>query len=268
MSTMTPTAEQIEKARKWRDEHWNEFDTGNPAPMLAAYAAYQAGEQTQAPSSCQGLVEAGERIRDMLNDLRIKQQQMLDQWAEGSPAKQADLWRRLHENRADCVEAVMAWDAMTTENKASAPPASGQPNRYRSAVSGMWYENIESAGAIDAVSVNGAVYPIAPSPVEVEQEPDAYMSETGEPISKTRHQHFERSKHALLGYYSIPLYRTPPSVKPSVEEVMEAVKKWSRNCLRAMPTTDDEPSLPDWPKVEANLRDRLTKLFNTDTPKR
>ncbi len=59
------------------------------------------------------MMEAGQRTRDMLNDLRIKQQQMLDQWAEGSPEKQAELWRMLHSDRVDCVDAVWAWDTAT-----------------------------------------------------------------------------------------------------------------------------------------------------------
>lgn len=55
------TVDLKQQARKWRQEHWNEFDVAHPTSMLAAFGEHVLSQQSATP---QGISEEGRGLGD------------------------------------------------------------------------------------------------------------------------------------------------------------------------------------------------------------
>ena len=59
----------------------------------------------------EAMQKAGGAMRDKLAQLRMRQYQMMSQWAEASEEKKKELWSRLHERTDQYLDAIETWDA-------------------------------------------------------------------------------------------------------------------------------------------------------------
>ena len=98
------------------------------------------------------------------------------------------------------------------------------------------------------------------APKVLTDEPVAWMSDDGEPISAKRHEDMEHAEHPLLVHYSTPLYLAS-AAGLTVEEVMRVVAKWD------IEASDEAGVEPATPYGLGDLRSRLAAAMEAKTRK-
>ena len=70
-----------------------------------------------APVDIAEVIAAGDAVKEKLGQLRIRQYQVMTQWAEASEEKRVELWRRLHERTDQYLDAMEAWTTATAKHR-------------------------------------------------------------------------------------------------------------------------------------------------------